>query len=56
MSMTNIVISGLIVALSVMYIVARYYRLQVADLRQELAEATAWIDPIQIGELDDDEL
>ena len=33
-------------------IMARYYRLQTADLRRELADATDWMDPILVEKLD----
>ncbi len=55
--MMNVLICALVVGLCVSITVNRYYRLQNADLRRELADATDWMDPIQIESVgDDDEL
>lgn len=49
--MTSWLIAILTVALAVTGIMARYYRLQTADLRRELADATDWMDPILVEKL-----
>lgn len=49
------IISALVVSLCVSIVVHRFQRLQIADLRRELAEATDWMDPIVIGEAGEDD-
>ena len=52
--MTNWIICALIVTVCIQLVIIRFYRMQNADLRRELADATDWMDPIVIGEPDDD--
>ncbi len=53
--MTNWIISLLIVTVCVQIVIIRIYRLRISDLRRELADATDWMDPIVIGEPEDDD-
>lgn len=53
--MTNWIISLLIVSLCISLTANHIYRLRISDLRRELADATDWMDPIVIGEPEDDD-
>ena len=53
--LTSWLIAILTVALAVTGIMARYYRLQTADLRRELADATDWMDPILVEKLGEED-